>query len=295
MKKLTTLVLLALSPSVGMAGGVLTVNGAQVGTYDSAQSVNTDVTTGNVAITATNFVPTASGTGGGTNPPATYTIGGTVSGLTASGLTLLNNGADALSISSGATSFTFPIATNTYNVTVSSQPTGLSCSISNGSGTATTAVSNVSVTCSASSSSNPPPANVTLQTVTYPVSAKTYTVPAGGILAFPFTPLANQTYKNISTTYSSTYNTTTRSVWLSTTPGGTTLPNNPACAQSGLETSIYYSTATNMAASGLNCQLQANTQYYINVQNPNPTDGSKNTCPAGASCTFVLTTNAPAN
>ncbi|MFZ0500416.1 MAG: hypothetical protein WAM52_14895, partial [Steroidobacteraceae bacterium] len=51
------------------------------------------------------------GGGGGTSPPATtYTIGGTVSGLSASGLTLENNGGDTLTVASGATTFTFSTA-----------------------------------------------------------------------------------------------------------------------------------------------------------------------------------------
>ena len=82
-----------------------------------------------------------------------YTIGGTISGLTASGLVLRNN-SETISIGSGATSFTF---SNTlpsgwsYLVQVVSQPTGLVCSITNGSGTtASSNVTNVTVTCAAS-------------------------------------------------------------------------------------------------------------------------------------------------
>jgi hypothetical protein len=82
---------------------------------------------------------------------STYTIGGSISGLSASGLVLQNNGADNLSVGSGATSFQFAtpvVSGGSYNTTVFTQPSGLTCSISNGSGTNVLAnVSNVNVTC----------------------------------------------------------------------------------------------------------------------------------------------------
>ncbi len=78
------------------------------------------------------------------------TIGGTITGLTANGLILQNNGSNNLSVSANATAFTFPTPVNpgsTYNVTIAQQPAGLSCSVSNGSGVATTNVTNVNVSC----------------------------------------------------------------------------------------------------------------------------------------------------
>jgi len=81
---------------------------------------------------------------------ATYTIGGSISGLSASGLTIGVAG-QSLPIASGATSFvTTPIATGTvYSVVVQSQPTGGSCSVtSNGSGTLSGAnVTSVGISC----------------------------------------------------------------------------------------------------------------------------------------------------
>ena len=93
-----------------------------------------------------------SSTGGGTTPPppTTYTIGGTVSGLTGTGLVLQDNGGNNLSVSASG-SFTFSTAVNsgaTYSVTVSTQPTGQSCSVTSGSGTASANVTNVQVACS---------------------------------------------------------------------------------------------------------------------------------------------------
>ena len=81
----------------------------------------------------------------------TFTVGGTVSGLTAAGLTL-SNGSDTLSVPAGATSFTMPTAVaygSSYKVTVTAQPTGLTCDVANGAGTiGAAAVTNIAVTCS---------------------------------------------------------------------------------------------------------------------------------------------------
>ena len=79
-----------------------------------------------------------------------YSIGGSISGLSASGL-ILANGTNTVSPSSGATSFTFSTqkATSaTYSVTVQANPTGQTCTVSNASGTvASQSISNIAVTC----------------------------------------------------------------------------------------------------------------------------------------------------
>ena len=83
----------------------------------------------------------------------TYTIGGTVSGLTGAGLVLQNNAGDDKSITtSGSFTFTTGIANGgTYSVTVKTQPTGQTCTVASGSGTVAAAnVTNVAVTCAAS-------------------------------------------------------------------------------------------------------------------------------------------------
>ena len=91
-----------------------------------------------------------SGSSGNPPPASTYTLGGTVSGLTASGLVLINNGT-TLSVSSGATSFVFSsglAAGTSYVVTVQSAPAGLSCSVVSGAGTVGSAnVTTIAVTC----------------------------------------------------------------------------------------------------------------------------------------------------
>jgi hypothetical protein len=81
-----------------------------------------------------------------------FTVGGTVSGLTGTGLVLRNNGGNDLSISAdGAFAFSTPVtAGGTYSVTVLTQPTGQGCAVANGTGTIAGAnVSNVAVTCAA--------------------------------------------------------------------------------------------------------------------------------------------------
>ena len=88
--------------------------------------------------------------GGGSGTP-TYTVGGTVSGLTSGSLVLKNNNGDDLTISANSTSFTFatPVASGaSYTVTAATQPSGLICSVSDGTGTEAIAnVTNVTVTC----------------------------------------------------------------------------------------------------------------------------------------------------
>ena len=80
-----------------------------------------------------------------------YSVGGTISGLTAGSLVLANNG-ETLTATSGAGAFTFPSVVKqgtAYAVTVQSSPTGLTCSVANGAGTIEAGnVINVAVSCS---------------------------------------------------------------------------------------------------------------------------------------------------
>jgi hypothetical protein len=84
--------------------------------------------------------------------PITFTLSGTLSGLT-SGMqvTLENNSADPLTLSANGP-FTFPIPVaefGAYNVTVSSEPAGQTCTVTNFQGTQVTRnVSNITVSCS---------------------------------------------------------------------------------------------------------------------------------------------------
>src|SRR5271166_2265023 len=99
-----------------------------------------------LAVTLVSALVAACGGGGGGGgnsapppPPATYTIGGSVNGLTGSGLVLQNNGGDNLNVPAKASAFTFktPLASGAaYSVSVLTQPTNpaQTCTISKGSG-----------------------------------------------------------------------------------------------------------------------------------------------------------------
>jgi hypothetical protein len=88
-----------------------------------------------------------------TQAPTTYTIGGTISGLTGSGLVLTDaNAGSSGAITAGSTSFTLPTQVSTgtsYAVTIQTQPSGQICTLSNETGTvASSNITNVSVVCS---------------------------------------------------------------------------------------------------------------------------------------------------
>jgi len=82
-----------------------------------------------------------------------FTIGGTVTGLTGSGLILQNNGGDDLPVSAGVGAFTFTTSIArglAYNVGVFTQPSSppQTCSVTNGQGTVMGAhITNISVNC----------------------------------------------------------------------------------------------------------------------------------------------------
>ena len=106
-----------------------------------------------------------SGSGGGGSPTApvspappptapTFSITAAVTGLTASGLVLQNNGGGSVTVVAGATTATIATGANDgamYAVTVQTQPAGQVCTVANGSGTVRSAnVSDITVTCAAS-------------------------------------------------------------------------------------------------------------------------------------------------
>ena len=95
--------------------------------------------------------------GGSANPDGgggggTYSVGGTVAGLAGSGLVLVNNGGDAITIASdGAFTFSTRVAAGAaYAITVQAQPTSPAqdCVVERGTGSVgTDDVTDVSVTC----------------------------------------------------------------------------------------------------------------------------------------------------
>jgi 6-phosphogluconolactonase (cycloisomerase 2 family) len=97
------------------------------------------------------FSACGGGGGGSPTPPATFTVGGAVSGLAGNSVALrLNGGADFLVTTNG--NFTFPGAITSgtaYTITVQTQPTGptQTCALTNASGTITANVTNIMVNC----------------------------------------------------------------------------------------------------------------------------------------------------
>lgn len=78
-----------------------------------------------------------------------YNVGGTITGLSGTGLVLRNNGEDR-AVAAGDTSFTFatPVPSGgSYGVTVATHPSGQTCTVSNGTGNAVGQVTSVAVEC----------------------------------------------------------------------------------------------------------------------------------------------------
>ncbi|HDR9100769.1 TPA: hypothetical protein QDB15_004124 [Burkholderia vietnamiensis] len=106
-----------------------------------------------IAIAVMSSVLAACGGESSSSPPpsssAHFSVGGTVTGLISGALTLLNNGTDALAVSSnGSFVFATPLASgSSYAVTVANSPPGQSCTLSNASGTLTGNVTSVSAAC----------------------------------------------------------------------------------------------------------------------------------------------------
>ena len=91
-----------------------------------------------------------------TTNPASYSIGGTVSGLSGT-VVLQDNGGNDLSVSAnGSFTFSTPVAAGgSYSVTVKTNPSGQSCTVASGSGTVGSAnVTSVAVTCTTNSGSS---------------------------------------------------------------------------------------------------------------------------------------------
>jgi galactose oxidase-like protein len=106
-----------------------------------------------VCLTACSGLPQAANPSGGTSGP--YTIGGTVTGLTGTGLVLQDNGGDNLTVTA-AGPFTFKTSVakgGPYAVTVMTQPTGPAqvCTVTGGTGTAAANVVTVAVACATNS------------------------------------------------------------------------------------------------------------------------------------------------
>jgi hypothetical protein len=128
--------------TTALAGGAsyaVTISAQPVGESCKATSASGTVSSANVttvAITCT--------------PAATYTVGGTISGLTGSAqVTLELNGAGPLPLPNGSFRFAKMLDSGaSYAVTIVTQPTGATCTLSNATGTIAAAnVTNVGVSC----------------------------------------------------------------------------------------------------------------------------------------------------
>ncbi len=135
----------------------ISTDGAFAFSTPIAEGSTYHVTVGTQPLDQTCTVVSGSGTMNGANVTDvtvtcsinTYMVGGTITGLTGT-VTLLNNGADTISINTdGAFTFSTPIAEgSTYHVTLGAQPIHQTCTIASGSGTISGAdVNNITVTC----------------------------------------------------------------------------------------------------------------------------------------------------
>ncbi len=141
----------SVAPTQPLPAGTYT---AQASQYDSAG--NTGLSTPSTFTVGNTPPANESGLTSGNEPTAsdslTYSIGGTVSGLSGT-VVLQDNGVDDLSVSSdGPFTFGTPVADGTaYNVTVKSNPSGQTCTTSGATGTVASAnVTSVVVTCASS-------------------------------------------------------------------------------------------------------------------------------------------------
>jgi hypothetical protein len=115
-------------------------------------------------------------------PPGEYSVGGTVSGLSSSGL-VVANGADTRSIDvDGVFTFARPLVDGqTFAVTVGSAPANQQCVVSNGTGTiAGASVTDVAVSCFATGACPPTLTFTSDDTFTVPPSCTAMTVEALG-------------------------------------------------------------------------------------------------------------------
>ncbi|MCB1177947.1 MAG: hypothetical protein KDK36_10245 [Leptospiraceae bacterium] len=133
-------------------------------------------------------------------PPVEVTVGGTVSGLSGSGLVLQNNGGDDLPISANGT-FQFSsiiFEGGSYNVTVLTHPSNPSqtCEVSGGIGQAlNTAITTVTVNCSTNSYSISGSVSGLASTgLTLTNGTDTVTVASNGTFAFPTTVPSGSSY-----------------------------------------------------------------------------------------------------
>jgi 6-phosphogluconolactonase (cycloisomerase 2 family) len=158
-----------------------------------------------IALTTLAFAA-CGGNDNSSGPTATYTVGGTLTGL-ASGqsLTLADNNTDALTVvGNGTFTFKTPVAqSGAYSVTITAQPAGQTCTVGSGSGTVSADVTSVAVACKntlytvgGTVTGLNPGASITLQDN----GADTLTVTHDGTFTFAASLAYNATYTVTTTT-----------------------------------------------------------------------------------------------
>ena len=205
--------------------------------------------------------------GTGTTAP-TYTVGGTITGLTGTAVLENNAGNDLSTSTNGAFTFSTALAGGSaYNVTVKTNPSGQTCTVTNPSGTIAAAnVTNVSISC--------------VTTI-----APTYTV-GGTITGLTGTAvLENNAGNDLSTSTNGAFTFSTAlaggsayNVTVKTNPSGQTCtvtnPSGTIAAANVTNVSISCVTTT----SGLSVQYQstdANNIEYFSYTSPNDGDGTQ--------------------
>jgi hypothetical protein len=233
-------------------------------TQPTGQSCTVTSGSGTASANVTNVQVTCTAT--------TYTIGGTISGLTASGL-VLADGSQTVSPASGATSFAFSTAVasgSSYAVTVKTQPSGETCSVTNGSGTASANVSNVQVTCT---------------TTTYTIGGTVSGLTGSGLV------LQNNSGNNLAVSASGSFTFSTAvdsgaaySVMVLTQPTGQscTVTNGSGTASANVSNVQVTCTATTYTIGGAISGLTASGLVLA--------DGSQTVSPASGATSFAFPT-----
>lgn len=175
-----------------------------------------------------------------------YSIGGSVSGLSGTGLVIQNNGADNINIP-GNGNFTFAnllSSNSSYSVSILTNPVSptQNCTVANGTGTITNAnITNVSISCSTSN---------------------TNLVYTGS----PFQFTVNSAITTITPSVSGTINSCSANPSL---PTGLSI-NNSTCAISGTPTVIQGATSYTITANTTNGNVTASIDITVNGALPAP-------------------------
>ena len=200
---------------------------------------------------------------------ATYTVGGTIAGLTGTAVLENNAGNDLSTSTNGAFTFSTPLAQGSaYNVTVKTNPSGQVCTVTNPSGTIATAnVTNVSITC------------VTTVVPTYTVG--------GTIAGLTGTAvLENNAGNDLSTSTNGAFTFSTAlaqgsayNVTVKTNPSGQVCTvTNPSGTIATANVTNVSITCVTQTAGGLSVQYQstdANNIEYFSYTSPNDGDGTQ--------------------